>query len=98
MRQLQNFVERLVVLSSGPVIRRADVERELSREARWRGLGGSPASPTDKASLDERRRELERGALVEALERARDNRTLAARLMGISRRTFYNRLREHGIA
>jgi len=36
------------------------------------------------------------GAL-RALERARDNRTLAARLLGVSRRTFYNRLREHGL-
>jgi two-component system response regulator AtoC len=32
VRQLQNFVERLVVLSDGPAIGRADVERELARK------------------------------------------------------------------
>jgi two-component system, NtrC family, response regulator AtoC len=32
-----------------------------------------------------------------ALRRAGDNRTVAARLLGISRRTLYNKLAEHGL-
>ncbi|TMA30438.1 MAG: hypothetical protein E6J88_05780, partial [Deltaproteobacteria bacterium] len=39
----------------------------------------------------------EREALQEALTRAGDNRSLAARLLGISRRTLYSKLAEHGL-
>ena len=49
-------------------------------------------------SLDGRRKEAEREALQLALQRANNNRTLAARLLGVSRRTLYNKLEEHGLA
>ena len=91
VRQLQNLIERLIVLSDGPSISLADVERELSRE---------PAKPTgvpQELSLGARTSTAEREALQEALTRAGDNRSLAARLLGISRRTLYSKLAEHGL-
>jgi two-component system response regulator AtoC len=104
VRQLQNFVERLVVLSEAPdgVIRAADVQRELQRTQGLSGpeLGGAGgvASPgATAATLDEKRKGAEREALLDALKRAGDNRTLAARLLGVSRRTLYNKLEEHGL-
>ncbi|WNZ63389.1 helix-turn-helix domain-containing protein [Myxococcus sp. MxC21-1] len=53
---------------------------------------------TDSArTLESQRKEMERQAMVDALKRAGDNRTLAARLLGISRRTLYNKLEEYGL-
>ncbi|HEX9297606.1 MAG TPA: sigma-54 dependent transcriptional regulator [Polyangiaceae bacterium] len=91
VRQLQNFVERLLVLSDGPTIDAADVRRELGREAAL-ARGSRSAG---EANLDAKRREAEKEAIRTALERAGDNRTVAARLLGVSRRTLYNKLDEY---
>jgi two-component system response regulator AtoC len=94
VRQLENFVERLVVLADVPRIGRAAVEAELSRAA------PAPRAREDSGAhltLSERRRQSELGALQAALSQARNNRTVAARLLGVSRRTLYTKLEEHGL-
>ena len=96
VRQLQNLIERLIVFSDGPAIRRTDVERELAREAtRQRSkrpsTGGEACEP---AALVDQVRKAERDAIIQALARAGDNRSLAARILGVSRRTLYNMLSE----
>jgi DNA-binding NtrC family response regulator len=96
VRQLQNFVERLIVLVDGPVIRQTDVERELARTAVI-APSDAPASPTAPATLEDHRKRAEREALREALDRVGGNRTRAARILGVSRRTLYNMLAEHGL-
>jgi len=101
VRELQNFVERLVVLADGSTITRADVERELGRSLTLSSPAQapslSPGSSTPASTLDGLRRATERDALVEALARVQGNRTLAARILGVSRRTLYNKLAEHGV-
>jgi two-component system, NtrC family, response regulator AtoC len=109
VRQLQNFVERLVVLSEGLTIGAADVERELARQvapATGQALESSAtpvATPfpgaTEAAAptLEGQRKQAEKQALLAALAQAKDNRTLAAKLLGISRRTLYNKLEEFGL-
>jgi len=110
VRQLQNFVERLVVLSDGPQIDVADVQRELQQQTvtfstQTTGSAGIP--PRDGAlrsperqqpSLEQELREAERQALRRALERTNGNRTHAARVLGVSRATLYKKLHEHGFA
>ena len=103
VRQLQNFVERVVVLSDRDLIQRVDVERELVRvpSSIPRTHAGTDSPPPSSGgaglSLDGRRRETERAALLKALTQAGNNRTRAARLLEVSRRTLYNKLKEHGL-
>jgi len=103
VRQLENFIERLVVLSDGPNITAEDVKRQLSQqEVQFSTESVSsahckatqdPAGPM--GTLDLKVRAAERKAILETLEGARGSRTKAARLLGISRATLYNKLREH---
>jgi len=92
VRELSNFVERLIVFTDDDPITAADVERELSRQPRRRAPS-SPAAASGE-TLEDAREEAERAAIREALEKAGGNRTQAARLLGISRRTLYNKLAE----
>jgi two-component system response regulator AtoC len=101
VRQLQNYIERLVVMSEGEVITAEDVRRELARQP---DLAAIPVDEPetggdeDTASLRSRRSQAEREAVLKALRRANQNRTVAARILGVSRRTLYNKLQEYGLA
>jgi len=95
VRQLQNFVERLVVLSERPRITRADVAAELAKEDVL--LGDELTNEMSVIELDATLRIAERRALERALKKSGGNRALAARLLGVSRRTLFYKLRAHGI-
>jgi two-component system response regulator AtoC len=104
VRQLQNFVERLVVMAQGPRISVEDVRRELRRSAGALGFAEA-AGLAPKLDLDQSALELEvalkkaeRRALERALKSAAGNKNVAARLLGISRRSLYYKLEEHGLS
>ncbi|MCK6474477.1 MAG: sigma-54 dependent transcriptional regulator [Planctomycetes bacterium] len=106
VRELRNLVERAVVFSRGPVVRRADLPEPL----RHLGLGESPdeaprpggdAYATAKLfslddgnglSLDERLARAERALIEDALRRTGGNRTRAAKLLKIKRTTLVEKL------
>ena len=96
VRELQNFVERLVVLSESESVNDTDVIREQAR-----ALGGleqeDSRGESSIISLDSALRRAERQALQKALRKANGNRALAARILGVSRRTLFYKLREHDL-
>jgi two-component system response regulator AtoC len=100
VRELSNFVERLVVFASEDTITQTDVERELAQRGQGPRVAvtepkSSPTAATvTGSSLDAQRSDAERAAVKDALSRAHGNRTQAARLLGVSRRTLYNKLAE----
>jgi two-component system response regulator AtoC len=111
VRQLQNFIERLVVLSDRDLIDENQFRLELSRHVRFitePGTSGSgkqdpaphhePANePSVVGPLDAEVHNAEHKALERALRHAAGNRSLAARLLGVSRSTLYTKLEEHGL-
>jgi two-component system, NtrC family, response regulator AtoC len=105
VRQLQNFVERLVVLCRGSSISEHDVSAELAQPVRFATETGPAGADAPDVALErdgvlplsEIVRAAERQALVRALERTRGNRSAAARLLGVCRATLYSKLGEHGL-
>jgi two-component system response regulator AtoC len=116
VRQLQNFIERLVVLSTERVITTEHIKRELGVEVGFKTqpvateavartlyapLAEARIVPTELPSvvvpLDEEIKAAEKRALERALRHCQGNRSLAARLLGVSRSTLYAKLQEHGL-
>ena len=86
VRELRNAVERMVVLSPGGQLDVGDVP-DFSRAP-----SVSPALQVVPAGTLE---ETEKARILAALEQARGNRSLAAKLLGISRRTLYRKIDEY---
>jgi DNA-binding NtrC family response regulator len=87
-RELRNVLVRAVLLGEGTVIDAGDL-------AFAHGVFGQPALDARRALR--RHDEEERQRLVAVLEQANGNRAEAARLAGVSKSTFHDRLKRHGI-
>jgi len=90
IRELENAIERAVLFCQGEYISPQDLphavhgaeDEDLPRVA-------VPSGMTLK--------EVEREVILQALEEAEGNRTQTARILGISRKTLQNKLKEYGI-
>lgn len=82
--ELGSVIDRAVAKARGPTVVRSDLPPLPRSET-----GGDPWN----ASFAE----IERRALTRALERASGNKSEAARLLGLKRSTFANKLKRHGL-
>ena len=85
VRELQNRIKRALVMCEGMRIRAADLDLE------------EPAEEALALDLKHAREQAERRTLQRALAQADGNLSQAARLLGISRPTLYDLLRQHGL-
>ena len=88
MRELRNVLERALIVRAGAAIRAEDVTPAIV----------AAPSPGEGGPMPLDREVREREALLEALRRAGGNRQEAARLLDVSVRTLYYRLRRFGIS
>ncbi|HUF63314.1 MAG TPA: sigma-54 dependent transcriptional regulator [Verrucomicrobiales bacterium] len=97
VRELRAAIEHAVVLGSGPRL----TPRHLPPEVRDAGRAGEPGGPV-KIALDARSdfnlHKVERRLISGALEATQGNRTEAAKLLGISRRTLHRKLKSLDLA
>ena len=98
VRELEHTLERALILAgSDPIgpehlsFARPDLLGAAGRgDAR---IAWVPSIPPDGLSLET----LERELILQALERAGGNKSQAARLLGLTRRTLYSRMEKHGL-
>ncbi len=88
VRELENVIERSVILSSTPLLMANDILI----------AGFEPKAPEWDLSPGMTISEAERRLIMKTLEHTAQNRTQAARLLGISIRTLRNKLHEYGVA
>jgi DNA-binding NtrC family response regulator len=110
VRELENCVQHLVAVNSGPVLHSADLPSQLTHfkqthrtngaamgaaAAAGPGLAAVPGSgfvsPVVPLS------EMEKRAILQALEYTKGDRVMASHLLGIGRTTLYRKLKEYGI-
>ncbi|HJV66284.1 MAG TPA: sigma-54 dependent transcriptional regulator [Geomonas sp.] len=93
VRELENTVERLMIMRNGDTISLDDLPEKIAGRNASAGSAGSVLQlPSGGYSL-----ELERDAVVEALERNLWNQTAAARFLKIPRHTLIYRIAKYGI-
>ena len=115
IRELENVLERAVVLADGPAVTLDDLPIEIRHPSAPRrrsklalaaaGVSGrrSPASPSTRPSIDNDDEwdaeviAFERQRLLDALQEAHDNKSEAARFLGMPRSTFCSKLKKHGL-
>ena len=90
LRELKNTVKRATLLAQGSLIRKADLGSDLNPNRTWSGH-----TPTEVMPLHDKEDEKER--ILQALEAAGHNKAKAARLLGIDRKTLYNKIRLYGL-
>lgn len=87
IRELRNFAENVVVMKRGGNVTKYDLERKFSNEVGDLNYDDEMINPL---SVEENKKRLLRNALVEVS----GNRTKAAKLLGISRRTLHRKLQQ----
>ena len=103
VRELENILERALALCSENLIQLEDLQltppNEVLKAEDSAGTGpsNSAAAPGGGAPLQEYLDEVEKAAILEALEKTRYNRTAAAKLLGITFRALRYRMERLGI-
>lgn len=91
VRELRNAVIRSAILCRGNLILPEDLPDPIQNVRRLEGQSESPISETHTLG------EIEKKAILQAVEEASGNKTQAALLLGISRRNLIYKLRSYGL-
>ena len=87
VRELQNVVEKAVILCEGDEIKAADLQ--LKSDAKGAAAASAPAQETLEQA--------EERAIREAMAQCDGNLSMVAKMLGVSRPTLYSKLRKYGI-
>lgn len=100
VRELRNCIERMVVMARGATLTLSDVPAEIRGKVAHATDASAASDPNDKdtpltEALDINTQE--RNLIVRALRECHANRTRAAEILGISRRTLHRKLKLYNL-
>jgi len=91
VRELENLVEMLLAYGRSPVVRVADLPERIAHYSAER----KPGTLHDEVYT---LKEAERQLVINALAKSKGNKSLAAQMLGISRKSLYKKLIDYGIS
>lgn len=92
VRELENLIERLAIFSATGEITAEEVEQEKARRA-----AAVPGAKESSSTLGGKIEEMERQEILRVLRETKGNKSLAARKLGIERKTLYEKARRLAI-
>jgi two-component system response regulator PilR (NtrC family) len=92
VRELENILERAITLSTNGEVSASDIQLRPNPGAALPSI-----SPQSGAPLGDHLEDIERDAILKALEQTRYNKTAAAKVLGMSFRTLRYRIKKLGI-
>jgi DNA-binding NtrC family response regulator len=90
VRELRNVIERAVALAGHDRLTVQDLPEHLQKPEGVFSLPGAPRDPLSLPTLAE----MEVRYIDQVLSQVGGNRTLAARILGVDRKTLYRKLKE----
>lgn len=95
LRQLKNLVKRATLLAADTLIHPRDFADGLTTAS----APADEAAPQAQApaSLHLRNSDEERERIIEALQQTKYNKSKAAQLLGVDRKTLYNKIKQYGL-
>jgi DNA-binding NtrC family response regulator len=106
VRELEHTVQQMVAMNSGPWISIADLPSTVVNGSFERALAAGNHSHATHEALSPKLvdgngivplAEVERRAILQAIEVTKGDRTVAAAMLGIGRTTLYRKLKEYGL-
>jgi DNA-binding NtrC family response regulator len=107
VRELEHTVQQMVAMNSGPWISIADLPSTVVNRSFERALSAANGNHGSQAAMPRAAAqgtasilplaEVERSAILQAIEHTKGDRTLAAAMLGIGRTTLYRKLKEYGL-
>lgn len=98
LRELRNVIKRAVLLTEGPEIKLSSIPEEikdpLPRQSSYIDISFNGTLPNNLKKVS---REAEKCAIEEVLRRTNNNKTETAKILGVDRKTLYNKMKAHRI-